>query len=79
MEQLFESDSQIEDQNSDLDLISFKEPPQNDNFDTSDTFFESNDLNDFGDNSLEELAQLEQPNIPPSNLFVKMPQQSNLQ
>jgi hypothetical protein len=78
-EELFESNNQIEDQDNDLDLISVKEPPQNDNFETPDTFFESNDLDDISDSSLEELAQLEQPNISPSDLFVKMPQQSNLQ
>jgi hypothetical protein len=79
LEQLFKSDERAKDQDNDLDLISFKETPQNDNFETPDTFFESNDLEDISDNSLEESAQLEQPNISPSNLFVKMPQQSNLQ
>jgi hypothetical protein len=72
-------DDQIEDQDNDLDLISFGEPPQNVNFDTPDTFFESNDLNNFDDNSLDKLAHLEQPNISPSSLFVKTPQHSNLQ
>jgi hypothetical protein len=62
-EELFESNNQVKDQDNDPDLISFEEPPQNDNFETPDTFFESNDLDDISDNSLEELAQLEQPNI----------------
>jgi hypothetical protein len=64
-EQLFESDDQIGDQDNDFYLISFEEPPQNVNFDTPDTFFESNDLNDFDNISLDEAAQIEQPNIPP--------------
>jgi len=38
--------------------------------------FESNDLNDLDDISLDESAQ---PNISPSNLFVKMPQHSHPQ
>ncbi len=57
-------------------LISFEEPPHNDNFETPDTFFESNDLNDLDDISLDESAQ---PNIAPSDLFVKTPQHSNSQ
>jgi hypothetical protein len=76
LEQLFEQDDQTENQDNDFDLISFEEPLQNTNFDTPDTFFESNDLNDLDDTSLDELAQ---PNISPSNLFVKTPQHSNLQ
>ena len=76
LEQLFEQDNQTENQDDDFDLISFEEPPQNDNFETPDTFFESNDLNDLDDISLDESAQ---PNIPPSDLFVKTPQHSNSQ
>ena len=74
MEQLFEQNDQIENQDDDFDLISFEEPPQNDSFETPDTFFESNDLNDLDNISLDESAQ---PNIPPSDLFVKTPQHSN--
>jgi hypothetical protein len=59
--------------------MSFEEAPLNDNFETPDTFFESNDLDDVNNDNLDELAQLEQPNTSPSNLFVKMPQQSNFQ
>ncbi len=66
---------QVEDQDNDPDLISFKEIPQNDNFEMPDTFFESNDLDDITDKSLNESAQLEQPNISPSKLFAKTPQQ----
>ncbi|MFN9943207.1 MAG: hypothetical protein ACK56I_27435, partial [bacterium] len=75
----FEQDNQTENQDDDFDMISFEEPPQNDNFETPDTFFESNDLNDLndlGDTSLDESAQ---PNIAPSDLFVKTPQHSNSQ
>ena len=76
LEQLFEQNDQTESQDDDFDLISFEEPPQNDNFETPDTFFESNDLNDLDDISLDESAQ---PNISPSDLFVKTPQHSNSQ
>ncbi len=79
LEELFETNQQVENQDNDSDLISFEEAPPNDNFETPDTFFESNDLGNVNDDSLDELAQLEQPIISPSNLFVKMPQQSHLQ
>ena len=79
MEQLFKSDDRIRDQDNDFNLISPEELPRNVNLDTPDTFFESNDLNNFNDNSLGELAHIEQPNIPPSTLFVQTPQHSNLQ
>jgi hypothetical protein len=59
LEELFEMSQQVEDQDNDPDLILFKEVPQNDNFETPDTFFESNDLDDISDNSLDESAQLE--------------------
>jgi hypothetical protein len=79
LEELFETNQQIEDQDNDPDLMSFEKVPLNYNFNTPDTFFESNDLDDANNDNLDELAQLEQPNISPSNSFVKTTQQSNFQ
>ena len=43
------------------------------------TFFETINLDDITDDSLNKSAQREQTNVSPSKLFVKTPQQSNLQ
>jgi hypothetical protein len=66
LEELFDKNHQIEYQDDDPDLITFEELPSN-NFETLDTLFESNDLDDFNNYNLEELARLQQPNIYPQN------------
>jgi hypothetical protein len=78
LEQLFDQNDQVEPQNG-PDLIAFDHPHTDPIFDTPDTAFESTELDSFNDRNLEELAHLQQPELSPSKLSVKMSQQSNLQ
>jgi hypothetical protein len=55
LEELFGDNYQVEYQDNGPDLITFEELPPN-NFETPDTLFESNDLDDLNDCNFEELA-----------------------
>jgi len=76
LDQLFDQNSQVDSQNE-PDLIAFEHSEIDPIFETPDTALKSTELDSFNDRNLEELAQLQQPELSPSKLIVKMSQQSN--